>query len=323
VQTLSRLNRAHPKKSDVFVLDFQNDTETIEQSFADYYRTTILSRETDPNKLHTLKAELDQHQVYSPEQIDALVTLFLDGAAREKLDPILDACVAVYVNDLNEDQQVDFKGKAKSFTRSYDFLATILPYGVQEWEKLSILLNFLISKLPAPVEEDLAKGILDAIDMDSYRAEKKAMIAIALPDADAEIEPAPTGGGGRKPEPELDKLSNIVKQFNDQFGGLFLDSKAVEQRITEVIPPKVAADPAYQNALKNTPSTARIEHDKALKRVITALFKDDAQLFKQFQDNASFRNWLTETVFGLTCEEMERREDASVDHSLSAISPAA
>ena len=94
VQTLSRLNRAHPKKSDVFVLDFQNDAETIEQSFADYYRTTILSRETDPNKLHTLKAELDQHQVYSPEQIDALVTLFLDGAPREKLDPILDACVA-------------------------------------------------------------------------------------------------------------------------------------------------------------------------------------------------------------------------------------
>ena len=305
VQTLSRLNRAHPKKSDVFVLDFQNDTETIEKSFADYYRTTILSSETDPNKLHTLKGELDQHQVYAPEQVVALVELFLGGAAREKLDPILDACVAVYVNDLDEDQQVDFKGKAKTFTRTYDFLATILPYGVQEWEKLSIFLNFLISKLPAPVEEDLAKGILDAIDMDSYRAEKKAMIAIALPDADAEIEPAPTGGGGRKPEPELDKLSNIVKQFNDQFGGLFLDSKAVEKRITEIIPPKVAADPAYQNAKKNTPSTARIEHDKALKRVITAMFKDDAQLFKQFQDNDSFRGWLTATVFGLTSGEIE------------------
>ncbi len=152
-------------------------------------------------------------------------------------------------------------------------------------------------------EEDLAKGILESIDMDSYRAEKKAMIAIALPDADAEIEPAPTGGGGRKPEPELDKLSNIVKQFNDQFGGLFLDSQSVEKRITEVIPPKVAADPAYQNAMKNTPSTARIEHDKALKRVITAMFKDDAQLFKQFQDNESFRGWLTATVFELTRTE--------------------
>jgi type I restriction enzyme R subunit len=304
VQTLSRLNRAHPKKHDVFVLDFQNDTETIEKSFADYYRTTILSKETDPNKLHQLKGELDGYQVYSMEQIDTLVALYLDGADRDKLDPILDACVAVYVSDLDEDGQVEFKGKAKAFTRTYDFLATILPYGIQDWEKLSIFLNFLISKLPAPIDEDLAKGILEAIDMDSYRAEKKATIAIALPDANAEIEPAPTSGGGRKPEPELDRLSNIVKEFNDQFGGLFLDSKAVEKRITEVIPPKVSADLAYQNAKKNSdPQNARIEHDKALKRVITAMFKDDAQLFKQFQDNDSFRHWLTDTIFGITYGE--------------------
>jgi len=211
VQTLSRLNRAHPKKHDVFVLDFQNDIETIEKAFADYYRTTILSRETDPNKLHTLKSELDAYQVYSPEQVAALVELYLGGAEREKLDPILDACVAVYVSDLDEDGQVDFKGKAKAFVRTYDFLATILPYGVQDWEKLSIFLNFLIPKLPAPIDVDLSKGILEAIDMDSYRAEKKATMAIALPDADAEIEPVPTSGGGHKPEPEMDKLSNIIK----------------------------------------------------------------------------------------------------------------
>jgi len=304
VQTLSRLNRAHPKKHDVFVLDFQNDTETIEQAFADYYRTTILSKETDPNKLHTLKAELDQHQVYSPEQIDALVASYLGGADRDQLDSILDACVAVYVNDLDEDQQVDFKGKAKAFARTYDFLATILPYGVQDWEKLSIFLNFLIPKLPAPVEEDLAKGILEAIDMDSYRAEKKATMAIALPDADAEIEPVPTSGGGRKAEPELDRLSNILKAFNDQFGGLFADAKRMEGRITDEIPKKVSADQAYQNAKKHSDrQNARIEHDKALKRVITALFADDAQLFKQFQDNESFRHWLTDTVFELTYDQ--------------------
>src|SRR5262249_51270617 len=162
-------NRAHPKKHDVFVLDFQNDTETIEKSFAAYYRTTILSEETDPNKLHALKSEMDGYQVYAPAQIGALVELYLGGAERDKLDPILDECVAVYVNDLDEDEQVDFKGKAKAFARTYDFLATILPYGVKEWEKLSIFLNFLVPKLPAPKEEDLSKGILEAIDMDSYR----------------------------------------------------------------------------------------------------------------------------------------------------------
>jgi type I restriction enzyme R subunit len=304
VQTLSRLNRAHPKKHDVFVLDFQNNTETIEHAFADYYRTTILSKETDPNKLHTLKAELDAYQVYAPEQIESLVALYLDGADRDRLDPILDVCVAEYIEKLDEDGQVDFKGKAKAFTRTYDFLATILPYGIPAWEKLSMFLNFLIPKLPAPKEDDLAKGILEAIDMDSYRAEKKATMTISLPDADAEIEPVPTSGGGRKPEPEMDRLSNIIKAFNEQFGSLFADSQRMEKRITEEIPGKVAADQAYQNARKNSDrQNARIEHDKALKRVITALFNDDAQLFKQFQDNDSFRRWLTDTVFGLTYED--------------------
>ena len=207
VQTLSRLNRAHPQKHDVFVLDFMNDADTIQEAFADYYRTTILSEETDPNKLHDLKAALDGYQVYSPTQVEQLVELYLGGADRDKLDPILDACVAVYKEQLDEDGQVDFKGKAKAFMRTYDFLASILPYTNAEWEKLSIFLNFLMPKLPAPMEEDLAKGILEAIDMDSYRVEKKAAMKIPLPDEDAEIEPVPTSGGGRKPEPELDRLS--------------------------------------------------------------------------------------------------------------------
>ena len=71
VQTLSRLNRFHPKKSDTFVLDFMNSTEVIQEAFANYYRTTMLSDETDPDKLHDLKAGLDQAQVYSQEEIDA------------------------------------------------------------------------------------------------------------------------------------------------------------------------------------------------------------------------------------------------------------
>ena len=172
VQTLSRLNRAHPQKHDVFVLDYMNDTDTIQKAFADYYRTTILSTETDANKLHDLKAAMDGYQVYSSEQISELVTLYLGGADRDKLDPILDVCESTYIDELDEDGQVEFKGNAKAFCRTYDFLTSILPYSDPEWERLSIFLNFLVSKLPAPKEEDLAKGILESIDMDSYRVEK-------------------------------------------------------------------------------------------------------------------------------------------------------
>ena len=304
VQTLSRLNRAHPQKHDVFVLDFMNGSDTIGEAFADYYRTTILSEETDPDKLHDLETALDRYQVYAAAQIEELVTLYLEGADRDRLDPILDACVAVYREELDEDGQVDFKGKAKAFLRTYGFLAQILPYTSAEWEKLSIFLNFLVPKLPAPVEQDLSKGILEAIDMDSYRVEKQAAMQIQLPDADAEIEPVPTTGGGRKPEPELDRLSNILKAFNDQFGNVpWTDTDRVHKLITEDIPNRVAADTAYQNAKKNSDKqNARIEHDKALARVMTAVLKDDTELFKQFMDNESFRRWLTDTVFGLTYE---------------------
>jgi type I restriction enzyme R subunit len=304
VQTLSRLNRAHPKKHDVFVLDFMNDTDTIEMAFADYYRTTLLAEETDPNKLHDLKAALDGHQVYSDAQMDQLVALYLGGAERDRLDPILDACVADYRERLDEDGQVDFKGKGKAFLRAYGFLSSILPYTNAEWEKLSIFLTFLVPKLPAPVEEDLSKGILEAIDMDSYRVEKQAAVKIQLPDADAEIEPVPTTGGGHKPEPELDRLSNILKAFNDQFGNIpWSDGDRVHKLITEDIPSRVAADQAYQNARRNSDKqNARIEHDKALARVMTAVLKDDTELFRQFMDNEGFRRWLTDTVFGLTYE---------------------
>jgi type I restriction enzyme R subunit len=305
VQTLSRLNRAHPQKHDVFILDFMNDADTIQQAFADYYRTTILAEETDPDKLHDLEAALDAYQVCSASQIDELVTLYLDGADRDRLDPILDACVAVYREQLDEDGQVDFKGKAKAFTRTYGFLAQVLPYTNAAWERLSIFLAFLVPKLPAPVEEDLSKGILEAIDMDSYRVEKQAAMRIQLPDSAAEIPPVPTSGGGRKPEPELDRLSNILKTFNDQFGNIrWTDADRVHRLITEDIPNRVAADTAYQNAKKNSDKqNARIEHDKALARVMTAVLKDDTELFKQFMDNESFRRWLTETIFGLTYEE--------------------
>ncbi|MDE0031527.1 MAG: type I restriction endonuclease [Deltaproteobacteria bacterium] len=207
VQTLSRLNRAHPKKHDVFVLDFLNDADTIRDAFADFYRATILSDETDPDRLHDLQADLDGARVYSPGQVEDFARCYLGGADRDQLDPVLDECVAVYLRELDEDGQVDFKGKAKGFVRTYGFLSCVLPYANAAWEMRSIFLNFLIPKLPSPKEDDLSKGILNAIDMDSYRVEKQAVRKVMLPDEDAEIEPVPASAGGHRADPDLDQLS--------------------------------------------------------------------------------------------------------------------
>jgi type I restriction enzyme R subunit len=301
VQTLSRLNRAHPKKHDVFVLDFMNDVDTIQAAFSEFYRTTILVGETDPNKLHDLKADLDRAEVYTEQNVEGFVLLYLSGVERDQLDPVLDMCRERY-QQLDEDGQVDFKSKAKAFTRTYGFLSGVLPYAKPEWEKLSIFLNFLIPKLPAPVEEDLSRGILEAIDMDSYRVEKKAIQKITLPDAEAEIAPVPTAGGGRKPEPELERLSTILRSFNDAWGNIpWEDKDRIAERLTVEIPQKVAADTAYQNAIKNSDKqNARIEMDKALLRVMIGLMKDETELFKQFSDNEGFKRWLGDSVFRQT-----------------------
>ena len=245
--------------------------------------------------------------------MNELVEKYLSGADRDQLDPILDACVSRYREQLDEDGQVNFKGKAKAFLRAYGFLAAILPYSYAEWEKLSIFLTFLVPKLPAPNEDDLSKGILEAIDMDSYRVEKQAVQDIQLPDEDAEVGPVPTEGGGQKPEPEMDRLSNIVREFNDRFGNIdWKDKDKIEKVIAEELPLRVAGDRAYRNAMANSDKqNDRIEHDKALERAMPELLADHTELFKQLSDNDSFRRWLSEMVFAATYNEPAATATAS------------
>jgi type I restriction enzyme, R subunit len=200
------------------------------------------------------------------------------------------------------DAQVDFKGKAKAFVRTYGFLATILPYTDAGWERLSTFLNFLIPKLPAPVEEDLSKGMLDAIDMDSYRVEKRAVQQLQLADAEATIDPVPAEGGGGRPEAELDRLSSILRSFNDHWGNIaWSDGDRVRRLVSEDIPRNVEADPANRNARRySDKQNARIENDEALRRVVVGMMKDDTDLFRLFQDNPGFKRWLADAVFEMT-----------------------
>lgn len=302
VQTLSRLNRCHPMKHDTFVLDFANKPAMIEQSFSRYYRTTLLSGETDPNKLYDLIATMEEYQVYSTAHIEQLVDLYLNGAERDRLDPILDACTAVYKN-LDTEEQIKFKSSAKAFCRTYGFLGAILPYGDADWEKLSIFLNLLIPKLPSPRDDDFSEGILDVIDLDSYRLEAQESMSIKLEDADAEVVPVPAGSAGHIVNPEMDLLSIILNDFNDMFGNIDWKEPDNVRRQIIAIPDMVAKDEKYQNAMKNSDKqNARMESERALQQVIFSVMADNMELFKQFQDNPSFKKWLSDMVFNMTYE---------------------
>ncbi len=310
VQTLSRLNRCHPKKYDTFVLDFANKPEIIEESFSRYYRTTILSGETDPNKLYDLVTTMEEYQVYSEEDVERVVNLYLNGADRDKLDPTLDACTAIY-NQLETDDQIKFKSAAKAFCRTYGFLGAILPYGNAGWERLSIFLNLLIPKLPSPRDDDLSQGILEAIDLESYRNEARESMSIKLEDSDSEVDPVPAGKIGHIVEPEMDLLSVILSDFNDMFGSInWNDADNVRRQILE-IPAMVSRDEKYQNAMRNSDEqSARLESERALQQVIFSIMADNMELFKQFQDNLSFKKWLSDLVFNLTYNKEGKPYDA-------------
>ncbi|NSB15108.1 hypothetical protein [Clostridium beijerinckii] len=167
---------------------------------------------------------------------------------------------------------------------------------------MSIFLNMLIPKLPSPKEDDLSKGILESIDLDSYRAEVQATMSIILEDqGEYEIDPVPTSIAGGKSEPELDLLSNILSNFHDLFGNIpWKDEDQVKKHIAS-IPEIVAKDKGYQNAMKNSDKqNARIESQKALNKAVINLMSDNIEIFKQFNDNDSFKKWLSDMVFNVT-----------------------
>lgn len=313
VQSLSRLNRAAPGKDEVYVLDFANKAETIEKAFSRFYRTTILSGETDPNKLYDLISLMEDYQVYDHSDVEKVVDLFLSGGERDRLDPLLDSCVVLY-DQLETEDQIQFKSAAKAFVRTYGFLGSILPYGNAAWEKLSIFLNLLIPKLPSPQTDDLSEGILAAVDLDSYRNEAREAVAIRLEDEDAEIAPVPTGKVGHIVEPEMDPLSHIISEFNDMFGNIqWNDADNVQRQLLQ-IPAMVSHDEKYRNAMKNSDEQeARTESERALQQVIFSIMADNMELFKQFQDNPSFKKWLTDMVFNLTYNKEGKSYEAPSD----------
>jgi len=297
VQTLSRLNRAYKNKNDTFVLDFANKADDIKDAFSRYYKTTILSDETDRNKLYELIANMEKHEVYSQKDIETVVDFFLKSAVRTKIDPILDVCVTNY-ESLDEKGQVEFKASAKDFVRLYNFIGAILSYGMPDWEKLSIFLTLLLPKLPAPKEDDDTKELLKYIELESYRAQKKEIRDISLDNKNYEIPPITTGGQIFVNDPEKDYLSHILDDFHKQWGNLNWQDEDNVKAIIKQVQQSVSKDEKYQNAMKNTDrETAKDEGKDATDRAMQTFMPDCMELYKQYVDNSSFNSWLTDVIF--------------------------
>lgn len=305
VQTLSRLNRSHPDKKDTFILDFVNDPSVIKEAFDRYYKTTILSGETDVNKLNDLIDTMESIQVYNDNDVERFVELYLDNASREYLDPILDNCVEIY-KELIIEEQIEFKSCAKTFVRTYNFLAAILPYGSVQWEKLAIFLNLLIPKLPSPKGDDYTEGLLEDVDLESYRVEAQETMRIQLENENGELNPIPVGTDVGIEVPELDTLTNILKEFHDAFGNIdWTDEDKIKKQISDVFE-SVSNDERYKNAMQYSDrQNARDESDRAAHEAVLKSMQSGLELFRAVQNNPSFKKWLFDSAFNATYQSSQ------------------
>jgi len=299
VQTLSRLNRAKkPYKEDTFVLDFFNTTEDIQAAFEPFYTTTVLSEETDANKLNDLQDALDNEQVYTEDDVRIFTDLYFGGAERIELDPIIDRCVESYKTELEEDGQIDFYVKAKSFYRTYGFLSKILEFKNVYWERLYWFLKFLIPKIKPEEIEDLARGILESIDLDSYRLTATTKQDIGLSGGE-EIDPTPPSMKGKKAELGYDQLEAIISEFNAKFGiDNWTDDDKIKNFLFEQLPADFANDEATVNSVKNSDKqNAKITSDKKVEDLMQDVIFQYTDLYKKFTDDPDFKRQYLDFVF--------------------------
>ena len=293
VQTLSRLNRCHPQKRDTFVLDFANDTDSIQASFQRFYKTTILSQETDPNKLNDLIQEIEAANIYSEEDVNTLNEKYWSGAPREEIDPIVNTSVERF-KELDDNDQIRCKSSIKAFLRTYPFLAAILPFKSVEWEKLNTYFSLLIHKLPVLRGEDFTEGLIEAIDFDQYRIIKGAEQKIELENTDAEIDPTPVGKPKGKSDPDMAKLSEILDEFN---GINWLDKEKAKQQLEE-LPIRLQADEAFVNAARNSDrETAQQQCNMSLMMIIARMLNENTEFCRNYLDNPDFMNFINQRVF--------------------------
>ena len=304
VQTLSRLNRTTAGKEDTFILDFANTVEEIENSFKPFYETTILADKTDHHKLFDLQTILDTYHIYEQEDVYAFTSAIIKNKPLDTVHGLLNKAVKEFNEVLSEEEQEDFRVKCKSFVRLYVFLSQIVPFESGYLESLYVYLNHLQNKIQRPVGEDLSKGVLDSIDMDSVKYRLLQTERIYLQQGD-ELKPIPTEVKGGVAEPELEYLSEIVSEFNTRFGTEFTNEDKVRKLADELVK-DVAQDQAFIDAYSySDEQNAKITFDAILQQKLMEHIDSNFEVFKEFNDNPEFRSFFANTLYKMMANSFQ------------------
>ena len=300
VQTLSRLNRICKNKEDTCVLDFANTHEKIGESFSTFYGQTYLKEPSDIEKIFTLKSNLFEYGIYTQYELDSFVEAILQRQSEDRIHSKLDTMVKEY-NAKSDDEKTEFYTKAKAYLREYSFLAQILPFNDTDLEKLYILLKMLITKIAPPRTEDLAKGILNNIDLESIRIILTDTKDIELEEGKGGVKPSSADGSSKK-ETEFERLLEIVKAFNDRFGSIDFDA---DENITKSLV-KLKDDIRENQTLKdslNDKQNSRRLFAEIFKNKYLDFYLENSPFLEQLGDKqVEFKEKISSVIFEMICE---------------------
>ena len=292
VQTLSRLNRTCRDKEEVFVLDFVNDTDAIEDAFQPYYTTTILSRATDPNLLHDLERDILHFKLFYLSEVEEFVMRYFRGAPAAKLHSLLDPVVNRY-EELLPEEKADVRIKITDYVRKYAFIAQIIDFQSTDLEKLYQFLRFLLRKLPVD-RERLPIEVLESVDMESYKLTKSGETEIVLTPGGSELDPISGDGRGGQ-DVEIDALSQIIQDINEKFGTSFSEGdRVILNNLSRRLMQNKSLEGSIQNNARNA---AKIKFDQVFDEELVGMVNQHFDLYKKLDTSLELKAYVNQRIF--------------------------
>ena len=279
VQTLSRLNRVAKGKTDTLVLDFVNEPDQIQEAFQQYYQSTILAEETDPNRLYDLQTQLDDFDLYDADTIDRFCRIFYDpDQPDELLQVVLDGVVERW-SALERDDREQFRSTLQSYIRLYGYISQLITFTDVDLEKLYIFTHSLNKKLPKREHPDL-QDVLSSVDLDSFRVQKTHdRLQLSLEEEDSELEGFGSDAATRR-DPEQDFLSNIIEALNDAHQTDFTTEHKVD---IATIHRKVQENEELRQVIEgdNTESNKWYKFDQVVNEILLSFVNSKLDLYNK------------------------------------------
>lgn len=302
VQTLSRLNRIHLRKTNTMVLDFVNRVEDIEKAFAPYYEATFLSQATDPNKLYDLQTELEDFHLYTAEQVAEIAELYLrKGEKAARLQPLLRAVVGKYSYIAEVEERIRFKHLMHAYINTYAFLSQVITFRDAELERLYLFARLLIRALPKEkTRERLA--VHDLVDLESYRIKQTFSGKINLSNSQGQLDPLSDLEASGLTDPEKAALSQIIQEINERFGTEFTEADRV---FFAELKTRLASNESLQASAKtNPPESVRLLHDVLFEAVLQTMIESNFEMFKRINDDEAFGRAVRDKIFEMVYREL-------------------